>query len=585
MHSFIVSCVFLKNARLIRKNLRFGSLRDDDRSIERLIHSNLFKSHFFLHFVHLNSPLFHFPTLLTVYCSQRTDYPHNFSVCEKKNKHTSCSLKSHPSELAHPIQSNPIDRQRMKKRLMNSSSSHRRNDQHLQHSDSDLLAIKTETDRDCDHVYVHKTSKSSIENNHGYGYHPKKICLTETSLATSTSTSASVFIAHERDSRDYDAAKDLIDMCKTMSIKAQQFPLPPTTTTGASNGNYQGPMPMSMPMLNNGATFISQPLYHTNPPTSMSHTNYTTTSTCTTINPSTTSNYQSIIPRVASRSTEEYSEHSPVLHHPSVMDYNEGGVLSFNETTRNHQSIPVSVPMSVPVTPSIPPKVQVPACITRSSMKQKKSSVASSTTHTIQSLRKKKAVSSTKKITKVTAKKSKAQSKAKAKVKVMVNSRGKTKASGTSAKKESLPPAESITTKYYGSFSLYNKRDEDVLSPIHCFIRQYGIEAFVATEEDATDVEFYGARNFKIKPGLVCTRCKYCKHLPLKERSAKSMHYPSNMDCLYYSMENWLRYHSKDCEHIPLDIKEQMNEYIIESRSRAGGRYASMSCIFFVMIL
>ncbi len=417
----------------------------------------------------------------------------------------------------------------MKKRLMNSS---RRN--HLQRSNE----MKTHR--------KYKTS-NSIENNHVSG---------DTHEPASTSA--------PRDSKDYDAAKDLIDMCKTMTMKAQLCP--------PSNQ-----LPMSMH--NSGLTF-SQPTctYHTDTPASMNHTT-------TTVNP--TSVQPISIATSSSSTTADYSEHCPSAFPPSAMGYRELNAYTSHETysTSNnyHESMPTisTAPAPTPVTATGQMRSPIPSRnasssnekhtrITRSSKNTQKSSTTP--THTTQSLRKKN-TTSTKKIAKAKAKKTKVQSKAKANIKNNVK-KGKMKAS---EKKLSLPSAESIPTKFYGTFSLRTEYDDDVLSPIHGFIRQYGIEAFVATEEDATNLEFYGARNFKIKPGLVCTRCKYCKHLPLKDRAAKSMHYPSNMECLYYSMENWLRYHSKECEHIPADIREQMNEYIIISRSRAGGRYVSVA--------
>ncbi len=125
---------------------------------------------------------------------------------------------------------------------------------------------------------------------------------------------------------------------------------------------------------------------------------------------------------------------------------------------------------------------------------------------------------------------------------------------------------------FHGSFSLYTPRDDDVLSPIHCFIRKYGIEAFVATEEDKKNVKFWESRNFKLKPGLVAMRCKYCKGDPLKKRASRSMHYPSSMNCIYNSMENWQRYHAFECKRVPASIKEELTTHINQSRHYAGGR-------------
>jgi len=134
------------------------------------------------------------------------------------------------------------------------------------------------------------------------------------------------------------------------------------------------------------------------------------------------------------------------------------------------------------------------------------------------------------------------------------------------AKKESIP------SLFYGSCSLALPQDEDNLSPLHCFVRKYGIEAFVVSEQDAQDKEFWSARNFKVKPGIVGMRCMYCGDRPLRERGPKSVHYPSSTKCIYYSMENWQRHHATNCKFIPKSILRDLKNLMNESKTGSGGR-------------
>lgn len=127
-------------------------------------------------------------------------------------------------------------------------------------------------------------------------------------------------------------------------------------------------------------------------------------------------------------------------------------------------------------------------------------------------------------------------------------------------------------TSFCGTISLSMPADEDNLSPLHCFIRKFGIEAFVVSENDAKDKEFWNARNFKVKPGIVGMQCMHCKHKPLSERGPKSVHYPSSTKCIYYSMENWQRNHAVYCTSIPKWILRELRTLMSQSKTGAGGR-------------
>lgn len=133
----------------------------------------------------------------------------------------------------------------------------------------------------------------------------------------------------------------------------------------------------------------------------------------------------------------------------------------------------------------------------------------------------------------------------------------------------SPPNAES---EFCGSVSLAMPKDEDNLSPLHCFVRKYGIEAFVASEREAQDTEFWYARNFRVKPGVVGMRCIHCSSKPIRVRGPKSVHYPSSVKCIYYSMENWQRHHASHCPGIPKWILRELKRLMAKSKTGSGGR-------------
>jgi hypothetical protein len=128
------------------------------------------------------------------------------------------------------------------------------------------------------------------------------------------------------------------------------------------------------------------------------------------------------------------------------------------------------------------------------------------------------------------------------------------------------------SSTFHGTVSLSMPEDEDNLSPLHCFIRKFGIEAFVVSNNDAQDTKFFNARNFKVKPGIVGMQCMHCKNKPLSDRGPKSVHYPSSTKCIYYSMENWQRHHAMYCASMPKWILRELKILMSQSKTGAGGR-------------
>ena len=132
------------------------------------------------------------------------------------------------------------------------------------------------------------------------------------------------------------------------------------------------------------------------------------------------------------------------------------------------------------------------------------------------------------------------------------------------------PPAP---IKWYpGSTSLTLPEDDDFLSPLHCFMRRYCVEAFSATPEDVATPRYGKSHGVKVVVGQVGIRCLYCKHRPLNQRPERSVCFPSSLRNIYHSIETWQRRHSVVCTDIAPWVKKSMMELMLSSKTRAGGR-------------
>lgn len=125
---------------------------------------------------------------------------------------------------------------------------------------------------------------------------------------------------------------------------------------------------------------------------------------------------------------------------------------------------------------------------------------------------------------------------------------------------------------YSGSTSLTLPEDDDVLSPLHAYMRKYCIEAFSATQDDVSSPRYGKSHNGKIVVGQVGIRCLHCIHLDPKKRPERAVCYPSSLRNIYHSMETWQRRHSTVCSAIPLWVRRDMAALMKISRSNAGGR-------------
>ena len=128
------------------------------------------------------------------------------------------------------------------------------------------------------------------------------------------------------------------------------------------------------------------------------------------------------------------------------------------------------------------------------------------------------------------------------------------------------------TRFYHGSTTLAISEDEESLSPLHCFMRKYCVEAFTATAGDVSTPRYGKSHGRNIVVGQVGIQCSHCKHRSYGRRQERSVCFPSSIKNIYHSMETWQRRHSAVCQDIPSWAKRTMVELMGQSRSGAGGR-------------
>lgn len=121
---------------------------------------------------------------------------------------------------------------------------------------------------------------------------------------------------------------------------------------------------------------------------------------------------------------------------------------------------------------------------------------------------------------------------------------------------------------FLGSTSLALPEDEEFLSPMHCFMRKYCVEAF------ANDIESNGGQSCgrRIPLGQVGIRCLFCKDEQDPSRGQRAICFPSSLPNLYHSVETWQRRHSRVCSRIPAWVRCELHQLKSQSRSGAGGR-------------
>jgi len=95
--------------------------------------------------------------------------------------------------------------------------------------------------------------------------------------------------------------------------------------------------------------------------------------------------------------------------------------------------------------------------------------------------------------------------------------------------------------------------DEEWLSEFLCFVRRDCIEVFTAGHEDVAS----RMNSKKVMENQVGIRCRFCAHVPHRERAGRSSSFPSSISRIYQSITMMLRDHFPNCEHMPTQIKER----------------------------
>jgi len=149
---------------------------------------------------------------------------------------------------------------------------------------------------------------------------------------------------------------------------------------------------------------------------------------------------------------------------------------------------------------------------------------------------------------------------------------------------QNLPRYQSADSST-NQFSLALPEDEEFLTPLHCFVRRYCIEAFVSTPKTVA-ASCMGKRNH-VSANRVGIRCQYCSPARVassrqgdfaKAASENGVVYPSSVSRIYNSSINLLQRHVRGCPRMPPEILARY-EALKSSNARSGAskKYWSLS--------
>lgn len=99
---------------------------------------------------------------------------------------------------------------------------------------------------------------------------------------------------------------------------------------------------------------------------------------------------------------------------------------------------------------------------------------------------------------------------------------------------------------------LATSEDENWLSEFLCFVRSECIEVFKASPEDVA----VRMNSKKVLIDQVGFRCRFCAHLPARERTGRSSSFPSSIDRIYQSLTMMIRDHFPNCNAMPRELKD-----------------------------
>jgi hypothetical protein len=138
------------------------------------------------------------------------------------------------------------------------------------------------------------------------------------------------------------------------------------------------------------------------------------------------------------------------------------------------------------------------------------------------------------------------------------------------------PPPESNSTEYFPLALL--PEDEKWLTPLHCFVRQYCAEVFVATSADV-EAPCMGKRS-PVSVGQVGIRCPYCSPKNNDAHAAgmgydvarareNGVVFPSIVSRIYNATINLLQRHLRTCSFVPPAVLAKYDE-LKASNARSG---------------
>mmetsp|Transcript_10357 Transcript_10357/g.20809 ORF Transcript_10357/g.20809 Transcript_10357/m.20809 type:complete len:795 (+) Transcript_10357:208-2592(+) len=110
--------------------------------------------------------------------------------------------------------------------------------------------------------------------------------------------------------------------------------------------------------------------------------------------------------------------------------------------------------------------------------------------------------------------------------------------------------------------------DEQILNPIHCFVRR-NVEVFGATQADIA-APSPGRKN-RVVLGQVGIRCIHCAHLSPRDRVKRAACYPPNVSGIYHSVSNMKFDHFGACRGLSPEARAEFQS-LRATCGRKGGR-------------
>lgn len=138
------------------------------------------------------------------------------------------------------------------------------------------------------------------------------------------------------------------------------------------------------------------------------------------------------------------------------------------------------------------------------------------------------------------------------------------------------PPSKQSDPNASDYFPLSMNDDEEWLTPLHCFVRKYCVEVFVATQEDVA-APCMGKRN-PVTVDQVGIRCPYCSpermvgmvnESDIARARENGVVYPSLISRIYNATINLLQRHLRSCAFVPPEILARYDE-LKNSNARSG---------------